>query len=147
MIELIFVIVIIGILAAVAIPKLSATRDDAKISKTVANLKTAIGDSKTFYTSQGKNGWDTAKWGDVTDAVDSVQGATSAKTETIKIAGDDSDCFQIAPTSDANSTQLDISSIGSGPVCVGALAIAKKSGLVDASGESTIILGGKKVNY
>lgn len=33
MVELIFVIVIIGILAAVAIPHLVATRDDAKISK------------------------------------------------------------------------------------------------------------------
>ena len=32
MIELIFVIVIIGILASVAIPRLTATRDDAKIS-------------------------------------------------------------------------------------------------------------------
>ncbi len=32
MIELIFVIVIIGIFAAVAIPKLTATRDDAKVS-------------------------------------------------------------------------------------------------------------------
>ncbi len=32
MIELIFVIVIIGILAAVAIPKLAATRDDAEAS-------------------------------------------------------------------------------------------------------------------
>ena len=36
MIELIFVIVILGILAAVAIPKLAATRDDAKIA-TIAN--------------------------------------------------------------------------------------------------------------
>lgn len=32
MVELIFVIVILGILAAVAVPKLSATRDDAKIA-------------------------------------------------------------------------------------------------------------------
>jgi len=32
MIEIIFVIVILGILVAVAIPKLSATRDDAKIA-------------------------------------------------------------------------------------------------------------------
>ena len=39
MIELIFVIVIIGILAAVAIPKLSATRDDAKRSAELANMK------------------------------------------------------------------------------------------------------------
>ncbi len=35
MIELIFVIVIIGILAAVAIPKLAATRDDAEASTCV----------------------------------------------------------------------------------------------------------------
>ena len=37
MIELIFVIVIIGILAAVAIPKLTATRDDAELSRDKAN--------------------------------------------------------------------------------------------------------------
>jgi prepilin-type N-terminal cleavage/methylation domain-containing protein len=44
MIELIFVIVIIGILAAVAIPRLAATRDDAEISRTVADLATCIKD-------------------------------------------------------------------------------------------------------
>ena len=33
MIELVFVVVIIGILASVAIPRLSATRDDAEIAK------------------------------------------------------------------------------------------------------------------
>ena len=55
MIELIFVIVIIGILAAVAIPKLAATRDDAKISNIVANARTVFGDMTAFYTSQGKH--------------------------------------------------------------------------------------------
>ena len=44
MIELIFVIVIIGILAAVAIPKLSATRDDAKLSALMANTKICVND-------------------------------------------------------------------------------------------------------
>lgn len=38
MIELVFVIVILGILAAVAIPKLAATRDDAMIAKGRANI-------------------------------------------------------------------------------------------------------------
>lgn len=33
MVELVFVIVVIGILAGIAIPKFAATRDDAKISK------------------------------------------------------------------------------------------------------------------
>jgi len=51
MIELIFVIVIIGILAAVAIPKLAATRDDAKSAKAVTNLKTCITDIGSSYTA------------------------------------------------------------------------------------------------
>jgi general secretion pathway protein G len=45
MIELIFVVVIIGILASVALPKLWATRDDAVITKVrsdVANIRSAI---------------------------------------------------------------------------------------------------------
>jgi len=53
MIELIFVIVIIGILAAVAMPKLAATRDDAKASKEVANIATCIHDLGTQYTATG----------------------------------------------------------------------------------------------
>lgn len=52
MIELIFVIVIIGILAAVAIPKLAATRDDAEISKAVHNLATCITDAGGMATAQ-----------------------------------------------------------------------------------------------
>jgi len=53
MIELIFVIVILGILAAVAIPKLAATRDDAKISKASSDVATLMSDFGSFYTSQG----------------------------------------------------------------------------------------------
>lgn len=56
MIELIFVIVILGILAAVAIPRLAATRDDAEISKAATNIQTAISDVGSYYTSQGKFG-------------------------------------------------------------------------------------------
>ena len=45
MIELVFVVVIIGILSAIAIPKLAATRDDAEIARaraTVSALRSAI---------------------------------------------------------------------------------------------------------
>jgi len=45
MIELVFVIVVIGILASVAIPRLAATRDDAVITKartTVATVRNAL---------------------------------------------------------------------------------------------------------
>ena len=58
MIELIFVIVIIGILAAVAIPKLAATRDDAKVSNIIANTRTALSDFASFYTAFGQKQWD-----------------------------------------------------------------------------------------
>ena len=54
MIELIFVIVILGILAAVAIPKLSATRDDAKVSSELTNLSTCIADAGAAYTATGE---------------------------------------------------------------------------------------------
>ena len=43
--EVVFVIVVIGILSAIAIPKFAATRDDAVISRarsTVATIRTAI---------------------------------------------------------------------------------------------------------
>jgi len=53
MIELIFVIVIIGILAAVAIPKLAATRDDAKDTKVKANVATCVTDMVASYTATG----------------------------------------------------------------------------------------------
>ena len=52
MIELIFVIVILGILAAIAIPRLAATRDDAELSKAATNLSTAVSDLTAYYTSK-----------------------------------------------------------------------------------------------
>ncbi len=53
MIELIFVIVIIGILAAVAIPKLAATRDDAQNAKDCQNVVTCLTDLASSYTATG----------------------------------------------------------------------------------------------
>ena len=52
-IELIFIIVLIGILAAIALPKLSATRDDAKLSTTVRNMNVCIRDASAHYTATG----------------------------------------------------------------------------------------------
>ncbi|MDM5263079.1 prepilin-type N-terminal cleavage/methylation domain-containing protein [Sulfurovum sp. XTW-4] len=64
MIELIFVIVIIGILAAVAIPKLAATRDDAKLTQAIADAKTCVNDAGAAYTAgtAGTTGTDLTSW-------------------------------------------------------------------------------------
>jgi len=72
MIELIFVIVILGILAAVAIPKLAATRDDAKIAKGASAVSTAVTDLGAYYTARGSFG----KLGDMTN----VKFSTSSST-------------------------------------------------------------------
>ena len=51
MIELILIIVIIGILASIAIKKLTATRDDAKLSADVSNMAVCIRDLSAIYTA------------------------------------------------------------------------------------------------
>ena len=59
MFEPIFVIVIMGILAAVIISKINATRDDAKLTKVMSEIAVAIKDINTYYISEGKLAIDT----------------------------------------------------------------------------------------
>ena len=54
MIEIIFVIVIISILAVVLIPRLMTTRDDSKIATCLSDINIIIEDLATYYTSQSK---------------------------------------------------------------------------------------------
>ncbi len=53
MIELIFIIVILGILFAIALPRLFAVRDDAKISADIANMAICIKDAGGTYGATG----------------------------------------------------------------------------------------------
>lgn len=60
MIELVFVIVVLGILAAVAIPKFAATRTDAEITKgrsDIASIRAAIVTERQSRLIQGSNIW------------------------------------------------------------------------------------------
>ena len=93
MIELIFVIVILGILASVAIPRLAGTRTDAEISATVANIRTLISDAAAYYAVKGE--FAGAKWGDITnvsirqgDSRKPVQANTNADQDVYLAAGD-----------------------------------------------------------
>ena len=54
MIELIFVIVIIGILAAFALPRLAATRDDAKMSVIAQEVMAGATDIAAYTVSKGR---------------------------------------------------------------------------------------------
>lgn len=60
MIELIFVIVVIGILSAIAIPRLAATRDDAQIAKgrsDVSAIRSAIVSERQGRLLQGDSAY------------------------------------------------------------------------------------------
>ena len=89
MIELIFVIVILGILASVAIPRLASTRTDAEISATVGNIRTLISDVASYYAVKGS--FDGATWKDVTNVPIRLGGgkAVESNTEVVTNARDD----------------------------------------------------------
>jgi len=60
MIELVFVIVVLGILAAVAVPRLAATRTDAQISKAradIASIRSAIVTERQSRLIKGDSTW------------------------------------------------------------------------------------------
>jgi general secretion pathway protein G len=115
MVELIFVIVILGILAAVAVPKLAATRDDAAATKASMNLAAFISDIGAYYTAHGS--------------------ATSSASNVILA---DDGCF--TATFASSGAVITIASSGTTTKCTIAHTIASKAGnlgLKDFGGSNT----------
>jgi len=114
MIELIFVIVILGILAAVAVPKLAATRTDAALASSKSDIGTISQAIPAYYQGQkdmrmlSGTSLDTSKWAPSDPTGDTNQSFT------LKI--DSVDCV-IAAIYDENATS---SSLASGSATDGA---------------------------
>ena len=101
MIELIFVIVILGILASVAIPRLAATREDAEISAAVSNIRTLVSDATAYYTAKGEFG--TAKWNEITNVpLGSANSTATEAAASIKVANQN--CISIQMMVERNGT-------------------------------------------
>jgi len=112
MIELIFVIVIIGILSVIALPKLSATRTDAKVSTIVSSLREFVIESSAFYTSKGETEWQNANITDITnipiftneDCSNQADSSTGIIGNSLYICNDDKYVIKL----DANKTHLKV---------------------------------------
>ena len=85
MIELIFVIVIIGILAAVAMPKLAATRGEAEAAVCVHEVGQLIREISTRYAKDGNKNFKTLGIEDMTNIV--TNATTDGLTKGIAEAG------------------------------------------------------------
>jgi len=89
MIELIFVIVIIGILAAVAIPKLAANRDDATAATCATNFGNIVSEATTNYAKLGYTDFSDANFTiadltNVTTSVSTGSGINEAAGDSVK---------------------------------------------------------------
>ena len=144
MIELIFVIVILGVLASVAIPRLAATRDDAEVAKAATNLTTAVSDITAYYTAKGKfessaqNNFDK-----ITNALD--------KTGKLKVKGS-TECVQVTlptnatgnnnagNTNASDKVELKLKFTGTDAVCKQLAKLPGVLAMCGASDKSTVSL-------
>ncbi len=135
MIELIFVIVILGILAAVAVPKLNATRDDAKLTKAASEVSQAIGDIGSYYTARGSMGVP-ADMTNVSFDDDNMSDGSNYETD----GATATNCLKFTTTSDGNLTVED--GDGTSPLCTKLRALI---GSNDMNG--THSFGGSSVTF
>ena len=150
MIELIFVIVILGVLASVAIPRLAATRDDAEVAKAATNLTTAVSDITAYYTAKGKfESSAQTKFQNITNALKNdgtliVKGDKTCATVTLPANA----IGNGAATTTSDKVELTIAFTDNDPVCKqlkklkGVLAMCGQSDKSTVSGTCKIQIGG-----
>ncbi len=111
MIELVFVIVMLGILAAVAIPKLAATRSDAEVSVMAQNIMTGAGEIASYAMAKGTTLDDLSVMSNAISILTSKGAAvldTDDKKATIAL-GDVADCVTVEIATGVYDENLTIS--------------------------------------
>ena len=145
MIELIFVIVILGILASVAIPRLASTKEDAEIATTIANLRTLLSDASSYHVAKGN--FDGAKWKDLTNVplqgaapagaaigpdIDATAPAVGGQTY---LAVNEKNCLQVGIMETTTSTFFRFMKVANNndPVCASVLASTPVKQILDST--------------
>jgi len=139
MIEIIFVIVILGILAMVAIPKFAATRQDAYVSSIAQNVATTASEIATYAATKG----DTDKnFLVMSNAIKKLKDAGEAVLEDDKatIVVDGGNCLEIEVTRTATNNDLIVNFLTAGnDMCI------KVQSLIDAAKYPMRLRGGSVV--
>jgi len=148
MIELIFVIVIIGILASVAIPRLAATRDDAKIATSLSETGMILRETTAYYTANGhfsdtaSDMSNAADFNGTTGSVDSAAGGVFTYATPKNSSGTEKCVEFTINNTDGNVTIAPLSGT-TGNVCKG----LQNSNTFKNSLNGTHIVGGSNVSF
>ena len=111
MVELVFVIVIVGVLVAVAIPKLMATRDDAKVSKMMLSVGNAISEITSYAVSRQATDSNLCAMSNSLSELSSIYEANCSEENVSIIKMDGVDCIKLKVTHNATNDDLNVSKI------------------------------------
>lgn len=142
MIELVFIIVILGILAVVAIPKFAATREDAKVSATAHGIMTTAFEISTYAMAQGQVETDLKEMSNMAASMEKSKQARLSDNTAEYDFGDNKPCVTLAiDDPDADTVIMDISFAASPD------ASCKKLQLLLDQGKFPMTLRGNTVVY
>jgi len=139
MIELIFVIVILGILAAVAIPKLAATRTDAKVASLAQQVQSSVQEIPQYVTAHGGevNATDITEESQVLKQLIDQGKANKVSSTQVVVYGDDTIGCVTLETNDT-SLIVETNASANGQICTGVKKIVK---------DANYTIAGSSVNF
>ncbi len=149
MVELVFVMVVLGIISAVAVPKFSAGRDDANAAKCTHEFQQLISEISEKYTFKGYSGFSHTPIGEITNLGTGVlesDGVSSASNTVVSLGivymCDGKNIAELKGTSvgaDYNLTVRDLNTPSLTPASLTAIGIIRELNNID-------VVGGNKVH-